>query len=390
MGVFQHLRDKKTWNNIREAMIPSLDAAFGVYEGRVFKLDRFEHYLARTGIPWPRLPTGQLELKANVFRERAKTYPQIAPLHELRHTLAKLRSIKLRVGSDGRARTVLWPFASKTSRTQPQATRYIFGPSCWLRSLIKPTPGMAVCYIDWSAMEFGIAGALSGDENMIRAYEGDPYLSTAIAFGYAPEGATARTHGAVRDQFKVVLLAAQYEMQAWGLAGRLGISTTEASEILHQHRRLYGRYWAWSDAWVHRALSHGQMWTNFGWCFYLDRPVKERTLRNWPIQSHGAEILRLSCIWATRYGLKVLAPVHDAVLIEAPSHQIERDAALMREIMRRASRIVLSTPEREFVLRSKTTFVCYPHRYSDPRGEFIWSIVTRQLAAMEEAHAAVG
>jgi hypothetical protein len=124
MGVFQHLRDKKTWNRIREAMIPPVNAAFHVYDGRVFKRDKFERYLQHAGIPWPRLPSGVLELTADVFRERAKAYPQIAPLHELRHTLAKLRSIKLRVGPDGRARTVLWPFASKTSRTQPKATRY--------------------------------------------------------------------------------------------------------------------------------------------------------------------------------------------------------------------------------------------------------------------------
>jgi hypothetical protein len=81
-------------------------------------------------------------------------------------------------------------------------------------------------------------------------------------------------------------------------------------------------------------------------------------------------------------------PIHDAFLIEAPSHRIERDAALMQEIMRRASRVVLSTPEREFALRSKATFVRYPQRYSDPQGEFICSIVIRQLAAMEETRAA--
>ena len=59
-------------------------------------------------------------------------------LRELRHTLAKLRSIRLQVGADGRARTVLWPFVSLTGRTQPSASKYIFGPSVWLRSLDPP------------------------------------------------------------------------------------------------------------------------------------------------------------------------------------------------------------------------------------------------------------
>jgi hypothetical protein len=387
MEVFGHLRDQETWDRIREALIPPIDTAYGVFEGRVFKHDKFEAYLARHRIPWPRLDNGKLDLQSETFRERTKAYPQIGALRELRHTLSKLRSIKLQVGTDGRARTVLWPFAAKTSRTQPSASKYIFGPSTWLRSLIRPSPGMAVAYVDWSAMEFGVAAALSADQRMLEAYAGDPYLSTAIAFGMAPPGATKRTHGDLRDRFKVVLLAAQYEMQAPSLAGRLGISVIEANELLQQHRRLYSTYWHWSEAWVHRALSTGQMRTVFGWTFYLDRPAKERTLRNWPVQSHGAEIMRLACLWASRYGLHLLAPVHDALLIEAPINRIESDVALLQEIMRRSSRIVLG-----FALRSDTTIARYPDRYSDKRGERMWSVVMQQLdeAVEERCVAAAG
>jgi DNA polymerase I len=109
-----------------------------------------------------------------------------------------------------------------------------------LLSLLKPGPGMALAYVDWSAMEFGIAAALSGDEAMLRAYiGGDPYLGSAIAMGYAPPGATKQTHRALRDSFKIVLLAAQYGMGPATLAARLGISTAAAAEILQQHRRVY-------------------------------------------------------------------------------------------------------------------------------------------------------
>ena len=59
--------------------------------------------------------------------------------------------------------------------------------------LIRSEPGMAVAYIDWSAMEFGVAAALSGDHNMVEAYATDPYLHTVIAFGAAPPGATKQT-----------------------------------------------------------------------------------------------------------------------------------------------------------------------------------------------------
>ena len=50
---------------------------------------------------------------------------------------------------------------------------------------------------------------------------------------------------------------------------------------------------------------------------------------------------------AARHGIKLLAPVHDAVLIEAPIERIEADVALMQEIMRRASRIVLNATRRD-------------------------------------------
>jgi hypothetical protein len=156
---------------------------------------------------------------------------------------------------------------------------------------------------------------------------------------------------------------------------------------------LYSTYWQWSDAWVHRALSSGQMRTSFGWSFYLDRPTKERTIRNWPIQSHGAEILRLSCLWASKHGLQLLAPLHDAVLVEAPIDRIKHAVSLLQEVMRRASRVVLNAPRGTFTLRSKATIVRYPDRYSDKRGKFMWSVVMQQLAALgeeNERHASAG
>ena len=52
-------------------------------------------------------------------------------------------------GSDGRNRCLLSPFRSITGRNQPSNARFIFGPSCWLRSLIQPEPGRAVAYVDW-------------------------------------------------------------------------------------------------------------------------------------------------------------------------------------------------------------------------------------------------
>src|SRR6516164_559293 len=103
---------------------------------------RFEELLTCEGINWPRKEdTGKLDLRRKTFESMAKAYPQIEPLRQLRYIRDKLRTIQLSVGHDGRNRTVLWPFSSKTSRTQPKAKHWIFSPSVWLRFLIKPEPG---------------------------------------------------------------------------------------------------------------------------------------------------------------------------------------------------------------------------------------------------------
>jgi DNA polymerase I len=179
-----------------------------------------------------------------------------------------------------------------------------------------------------------------------------------------------------------MLLASQYGMSAETLASRLGVSTFEAHEMLNQHREQFSQYWRWSDDWVQHALQGGFMRTAFGWtCRTGITEFNERSIRNWPIQSAGADILRIACILAARHGIRLLAPIHDAVLIESSIEQIEADVALMREIMRRASRVVLNaTTEGTHELRTDYTIICYPDRYSDKRGAAIWQRVMQLLA----------
>jgi DNA polymerase I len=348
MEIFPRLANKKTWSALRDAMVPVIDAAYGVYvkakTGEWSSSKKlFAAYLERRGIAWPRLESGELNLRRKTFEAMAKAWPELEPLRQLRYARDKMRRIKLSVGADGRNRTVLWPFASKTSRTQPKASEWIFSPAVWLRSMIKPRPGMAVAYIDYSSMEFLAAAALSGDPLMLEFYHNDPYLDFAKRVGRAPQSATKLTHGLLRDRYKTGLLAIQYGVKAGTLATRLGVPEFEAAELLAQHHELFPIYWRWSDDWLARALDSGVMRTHYEWeCRTGETEFNERSIRNWPIQANCAEILRIACIMAHRRGLRLCAPVHDAILIEAPIEDIEADVALMREIMRRASRIVLN------------------------------------------------
>src|SRR5262249_6511682 len=151
-----------------------------------------------------------------------RAYPAVSPLRELRSSLADLRLNDLAVGSDGRNRRVLSAFSSRTGRNQPSNTRYIFGPSAWVRGLIKRPPGHGIAYIDWAQQECGIAAALSGDAAMQEAYQsGDCYLAFAKQAGAAPQDATKATHGPQRELFKQATLAVQYGMEAQSLALRI-------------------------------------------------------------------------------------------------------------------------------------------------------------------------
>jgi DNA polymerase I-like protein with 3'-5' exonuclease and polymerase domains len=241
---------------------------------------------------------------------------------------------------------------------------------------------MAVAYIDYSSMEFMGAAVFSGDPLMLEFYRGDPYLDFAKRVGRAPQSATKQSHSELRDRYKTGLLAIQYGAKAVTLATRLGVSEFEAHELLVQHRELFPVYWRWSDDWLAMALDTGVMHTVCGWqCQTGITEFNERSIRNWPIQANCAEILRIALIMAHRHGIRLCAPVHDAVLIEAPIDEIENDVAIMREIMRRASRVVFNaTADGPYELRTDAVIVRYPDRYMDKRGVTIWEQMTALLA----------
>jgi hypothetical protein len=175
------------WSEIRRGLIDVVDADFGVYDGERFVQARFEAYLARRRLPWPRLASGAPRLDDDTFRECCKAHPELNPLRELRYALGQLRLNQLAIGSDGRNRAGLSAFRALTGRNAPSSARFIFGPATWLRSLIKPAEGRAIAYLDFASQEIAIAAALSGDDAMWTAYaSGDPYLAFAIQAGLAP------------------------------------------------------------------------------------------------------------------------------------------------------------------------------------------------------------
>jgi len=362
------------WEAIQDHLIAEIDGDFGVYHGRSFKAARFADYLVDQDIPWPRLASGALDLKDDIFREMARAYPAIAPLRELRVALSQMRLSELAVGSDGRNRCLLSAFRARTGRNQPSNSQFIFGPAVWLRGLIQARPGHGIAYVDWSQQEFGVAAALSGDPLMREAYRsGDPYLAFAKQAGAVPADATKQSHKAERDQFKACVLAVQYGMGAESLAQRIGQPVIRARELLRLHRETYRIFWAWSDAAVDHAMLHGKLWTAFGWTVHTGTNPNPRFLRNFLMQGNGAEMLRLACCLLVDAGISVCAPVHDAALIEAPLESLAEVVHQTQQIMSDASAIVLDG----FRLRSDAEVFRHPDRYMDERGRQMWQAVTR-------------
>jgi DNA polymerase-1 len=108
-----------------------------------------------------------------------------------------------------------------------------------------------------------------------------------------------------------------------------------------------------------------------------------RTLRNFPMQSTGSEILHAACIMAERRGIPIVAPVHDAIMVEAPAGEAEEVSAALNRVMRDASAVVL----RGYELPTDDQVVQPGGHFHDDRGIAMWNTVTRLVAKLEREEA---
>lgn len=371
----KHLLGRKEC--IRRELTQEVDRESGVFIDGCFCERRFGGYLSQRGIAWPRHPGGRLKLDQKTFDERSDTHTALKPIRDLRRTNSSLQNNRLSIGSDGRNRTSLRPFCSRTGRNQPSNSKFIFGQPAWWRGYIRADPDHALAYIDWDQQEFGIAAALSGDVAMRSAYQsGDPYLAFAKQVGAVPSDATKESHKEIRDQYKATVLAVQYGMAAKSLAERTGLTIVEAQCLLEAHRFTYQEFWTWSDAVLNTALWRGWIESVFGWRQHLPQPVNERSVRNFPMQANGAEMMRLATIMAVDAGIEIVAPVHDAVLIHVQKERLHEQVDQMREIMVEASRQVLDG----FEIGAGADVFAYPDRFMDARGVAMWSKVQKYAA----------
>ena len=123
----------------------------------------------------------------------------------------------------------------------------------------------------------------------------------------------------------------------------------------------------------------GWLRTVFGWTVRVGVDANPRSHRNFPCQANGAEMLRLACCLASEREISIVAPVHDAVLIESPEWEIEDAVAETQEAMAEGSAVILDG----FQLRSDAKIVRWPDRYMDDRGREFWGRVMALLSEPE-------
>lgn len=239
------------------------------------------------------------------------------------------------LGSDGRVRPYFGIYGSQSSRSQPGAVGFIPLKAHWMRNFIEAKPGRAMCGIDYSSQEFLIAAVLSQDKAMMEAYaSGDVYLAFAKAAKLAPRDATKQSHAKVRDLCKALVLGISYDMSPRGLAPRLAsisgevVTEETAASYIDTFFDIYGSYEEWKRETLREYRDAGRLELPDGWPMHGDND-NERSVGNFPIQGHGAVIMREAVRRAQDRGLAVVFTLHDAIYIE---HDAE-DAGAIRLLM---------------------------------------------------------
>jgi len=352
-----------------------------VYDGKTFNQKKFETFLVRNGLAerWRKTHTGMYTSEDSYMEEMGQYFPLIEELRQLKKVVLQLQRDRFQAGFDHRARCPIWSFSSITGRNQPSAgdkqkkgirseSPYVFGLPKALRFLIRPAPGMALAYIDWEQQEFAIAALMSGDKEMIRAYKtGNPFLALAKKRGEVPHSATKNTHPVEHEKYKAVVHGLNYGRTKHGLSRVLGLPVEECSKLLRGYWKTFSTYAEWRTTVRTLMFGHGTLWVWDGWqCLLGDKP-NVRSVLNWPVQSTGAVLLRLAIVLAARKGVRIIAPVHDAILIEARDEDIEEHVRLAIEAMDEACRAVLGD-----VIRTECQIIRADGRYFDKKGKKLW------------------
>jgi DNA polymerase I len=269
--------------------------------------------------------------------------------------LSKLKStyvdaLPLLVKADGRVHTTFHQALTSTGRlssTDPNLQNIpIRTPrGNEVRKAFIPEPGLTLLSADYSQIELRVLAHYADDAGLIQAFKDDLDIHQATAaevFAVKLDQVTAEQRRAA----KAVNFGIAYGQGAFGLAENLGISRSEAQEIINNYFKKFKGVSDYIHQMTELAQSQGYVETLLGRRRYIKelkasnpmvRKAGERAAINAPIQGTAADIVKQAMIdLRSKLGSKLILQVHDELLFEGTPAQIEKDLPVVRQLMESA------------------------------------------------------
>ena len=206
---------------------------------------------------------------------------------------------------------------------------------------------------DYSQVELRIIAALSGDKNMIEAFQQGEDIHKATAskvFNVPLEDVTKD----MRSKAKAVNFGIIYGQGPFGLAQQLGISRTEAKNIIEAYYTQFAALKTYQHQAVEDCRSRGFVETVLGRRRFLpdinssnaiSRSFAERNAVNAPIQGSAADVIKVamvkiqSALKNANLKTRMVLQVHDELLFDTPKEEIEQVFALVKHEMENAVKL---------------------------------------------------
>ena len=327
---------------IHSGLHAKLKEQYGCSDGVAhFKIAGLKQYIQHNQLKWPMTPTGLPKTDEATLDRMAATHPQLIQFADLFKTLRKARAGNLNI-HNGRCYSKIWPFAQAGTRNSAKSN-FIFAAARWLRGLIKPEPGTGIAYLDYGREEVLIQAVLAQCPAYLRAYYSeDMHTANGKRFGLIVEGMDKASFKAARTLAKTCTFRIQYGGQAVGLSQSLGIPLAKAEQIIRAYRRDFPEIQQWRQRVESTAIAQRYLLSPDGSVLKFNENINPRTACNFPIQATGAAILRWTQIRLREQGIKVLCPVHDAILVEYPLDTKEETLRVCQEEMVTAGKLFLN------------------------------------------------
>jgi DNA polymerase-1 len=215
------------------------------------------------------------------------------------------------------------------------------------KAFIPRDPSRVLVSADYSQIELRIVAAISGDPNMCEAFKLGKDIHTATAakvYGIDEADVTKEQ----RYKAKSVNFGIIYGQGAFGLAENLGISRTEAKEIIDNYKKEFPNIQSYMDAQINKAKEIGYVETLMGrkrWLRDINssnftvRGFAERNAINSPIQGSAADMIKLAMIRVhnemkkKHWDSKMILQVHDELVFDATESELPDLKKLIMECM---------------------------------------------------------